>query len=194
MATALLVSEQRVKQWSNLDDNVRMNDITPSIIQAQDLYIQPLLGTKFYNRIKNGIIASDLNSDEETFLKDYIGPTLIQYSLYILLPQLKYKLVEKGVMTGTSEDATPISLDEMKWLRQDALDKAQFYSKRLVEYLIDFPGLFPEYETPGTEGMYPNKQVPYFSGLVTPRKYTAYDGKCDCGSQFPCDICGPAVE
>jgi len=52
--------------------------------------------------------------------------------------------------------------------------------------------MFPDYETPGTDGMYPNKQTPYFSGLVTQvpkygKKY--YDEKCD-----GCDIYGPAVE
>ena len=46
--TALLVSEQRMKQWTSLDENVRVEDITPFIINAQDIYIQDALGTKFY--------------------------------------------------------------------------------------------------------------------------------------------------
>ena len=37
--TALLVSEQRLKQWTNLDSNVRVEDITPWIISAQDVCI-----------------------------------------------------------------------------------------------------------------------------------------------------------
>ena len=32
--TALLVSEQRMKQWTQLDDNVRMDDITPFIFTS----------------------------------------------------------------------------------------------------------------------------------------------------------------
>ena len=194
---ALLVSEQRLKQWTNLDQNVRMDDITPSIIQAQDLYIQPLLGTKFYDRLKSGIINSNLTTNENNFLKNYVGPTLLQYAYYILIPQLKYKMVEKGVMSGTSEDATAASLDEIKWIRQDALDKAEFYAKRLIKYLFDEPGMFPEYTNPGTDGMMPNKKIPYFGGLVIPRKYKYKyyeENYCECGNWFPCDICGPAVE
>ena len=102
MATALLVSEQRLKQWTNLDSNVRVEEITPFIIQAQDIYIQDQLGTKFYNRIKNGVINDDLNADESLFLKDYIGPTLMQYALYLMMPGLKYKLTDKGVLSGSS--------------------------------------------------------------------------------------------
>ena len=76
--TALLVSEQRMKQWTQLDDNVRMDDITPFILQAQDIYMQDTLGTKFYTRLKEGVIADDLDADEKLLLNDYIGPTLMQ--------------------------------------------------------------------------------------------------------------------
>ena len=187
MATALLVSEQRLKQWTNLDENVRVEEITPFIIQAQDIYIQDQLGTKFYNTIKNGIINNNLTADEQTFLQDYIGPTLMQYALYLMMPGLKYKLSDKGVLSGSSENATQSTLDELKYLRQSTLDTAEFYAERLREYLIDNPGLFPDYETPGTDGMYPNKQKPYFSGLVVPRSRTTnyYDEKCP-----DCDDCG----
>jgi hypothetical protein len=184
--TALLVSEQRLKQWTNLDENVRIQEITPFIMQAQDIYIQDTLGTKFYNRIKDGIIAADLNADETTFLADYIGPCLMQFALYLMMPGLKYKLTDKGVLSGSSEETTQTSLDELKYLRQSTLDTAEFYQERMREYLIDNPGMFPEYETPGTDGMYPNKQKAYFSGLVIPKSYkTYYDEKCP-----DCDDCG----
>ena len=72
-------------------------------------------------------------------------------------------------------------------MRQSTLNTAEFYAERLREYLIDNPGLFPEYQTPGTDGMYPNKRTPYFSGLVVPRSLnnTYYDEKCP-----DCDDCG----
>ena len=40
MDTVLLVSEQRMKQWSSLDNNIRIDVLTPSILHAQDIYIQ----------------------------------------------------------------------------------------------------------------------------------------------------------
>ena len=189
--TALLVSEQRLKQWTNLDSNVRVEDITPFIIQAQDIYIQDSLGTKFYNRIKDGIINANLTADEQTLLNDYIGPTLMQYALYLMMPGLKYKLVDKGVVSGSSEESTQTSLEELKYLRQSALDTAEFYNERLREYLLDNPGMFADYDAPGVDGMYPNKQTPYFSGLVVPKRFkNYYDQKCDdCGI-----IDGPAIE
>lgn len=192
--TALLVSEQRLKQWTNLDSNVRVEEITPFIIQAQDIYIQDSLGTKFFNRIKDGIINANLTTDEQTLLNDYIGPTLMQYALYLMMPGLKYKLVDKGVVSGTSEESTQTSLDELKYLRQSALDTAEFYNERLREFLCDNPGMFEFYDTPGVDGMHPNKQSPYFSGLVVPKRYkNYYEQKCE-GCNGGCTACGPAVE
>jgi len=187
--TALLVSEQRLKQWTNLDANVKTEDITPFIIQAQDLYIQSVIGTTFFNRMKEGIINSDLTVDEKTLLTDYVGPTLMQYALYLMLPGLKYKLVDKGVVSGTSEDSAQTSLDELKFLRQSTLDTAEFYSKRLTEYLCDNPGVYPLYDNPGTDGMYPDKQNPYFGGLVIPRRVgSGLKRSCDCNDG--CEHCG----
>lgn len=184
--TALLVSEQRFKQWTQLDDNVRMNEITPFILQAQDIYMQDTLGTLFYTRLKDGIIANDLTSDEQTLLKDYIGPCLMQYALYMMMPSLKYKFVNQGIVSGTSEGTTPTTLDELQYLRQTALDTAEFYNKRLIKYFMDNPNMFPQYQNPGTDGMMPNKDNPYFSGLVTSRNNLQYYeekyGECsDCG-------------
>lgn len=184
--TVLLVSEQRLKQWTQLDDNVRMNEITPHILQAQDIYIQNSLGTLLYDRIKDGVVADDLNANETTLLKDYIAQTLMQYALYLMLPSIKYKVANQGVLNGSSEETTPTTLEELKYLRTTVLDLAEFYNKRLVKYFSDNPGMFPQYDAPGTDGMMPDKRNPYFSGLVTGQSnlnyYEEKYGDCtDCG-------------
>jgi len=163
----LLVSEQRLKEYTGLDENVRVEDITPFILNAQDIYIQNILGSKFYNRLKDGVRLDNLNEDEFNLLQDYISKALMHYGLYLLLPHIKYKIVQKGILNGASEETTPTNLEELKYLRQSTLDTAEFYQKRLLKELKDFPGRFPEYEVYGTIGMNPDKSSPYFSGLVT---------------------------
>ena len=193
MDNVLLVSEQRMKTWTALDNNIRIDMLTPSIMDAQNIFIQSALGSLFFNRLKAGVVANDLTANEEAFLKDYVAPTLMQYALYLVLPHLKYKMVEKGLLSGSSEETTQTTLDELKYMRQSALDTAEFYDTRMKEYLKDNPGMFPEYETPGTKGMYPNKKTSYFGGLVTnisPKaKYNYYEEKCN-----GCPSDGPAVE
>ena len=191
MSTVLLVSEQRMKQWTNLDNNIRIDILTPSILQAQDLYIQDTLGTPFYKRLKEGVVANDLTLNESAFLKDYVGPCLMQYALYMLMPSLKYKMVEKGILNGTSEETQPTTLDEMKWLQQNTLNTAEFYNKRMLEYLQDNPGMFTLYTNPtANDGMNPNKRNPYFSGLQTNIPLRRNDlyiyADCDCNGNPDC--------
>ena len=165
--TVLLVSEQRMKDWTSLDSNIRIDVLTPSILNAQEIYIQDTLGTPFFNRLKEGVRLNDLTVDESDFLRDYVGPTLMQYALYLIMPNLKYKFVEKGIVSGASEETTGTTLEELKYLRETALDTAQFYDERMKENLKDFPARFPIYQTWNTLGMAPNKQNTYFSGLQT---------------------------
>lgn len=186
MENVLLVSEQRMKQWTSLDNNIRIDVLTPSILQAQDLYIQDTLGTPFYNRLKQGVKDNDLNADEKSFLTDYVGTTLMQYALYLILPHLKYKFVEKGILNGSSEETDATNLEELKYLRETALDTAMFYDERMREFLKDYPNLFPIYRTWNTKGMKPNKETPYFSGLQTniPKRRNGWIYE-DCGTD--CD-------
>ena len=186
MENVLLVSEQRMKQWTSLDNNIRIDVLTPSILQAQDLYIQDTLGTPFYNRLKEGVKNNDLNADEQSFLTDYVGTTLMQYALYLILPHLKYKFVEKGILNGSSEETDSTNLEELKYLRETALDTAQFYDERMREFLKDYPNLFPIYRNWNTKGMKPNKETPYFSGLQTniPKRHYGWIYE-DCGTD--CD-------
>jgi len=170
--TVLLVSEQRLIQWTSLDNNIRIDVLTPSILNAQQTYTQDSLGTKFFNRLKDGVKANDLTANEEMFLRDYVGPALMQFSLYLLLPHLKYKMVEKGILNGTSEETAPTTLQELQYLRETTMDTAQFYDKRLRQFLIQNPNMFNEWLTWENNGMPRNTDSPYFSGLQTERIIT----------------------
>lgn len=192
--TALLVSEQRLKQYTSLDVNTRVEEITPWLIAAQDVYVQDLLGTTFFNELKDGVINNTLNSNERGLLNNYIQPMLCHYALYLMLPSIKYKIVEKGLLSGTSEETAPTTLEELQYVRQAELDLAQFYQERTREYLRNNPGMFPSYDAWNTlDGMAPNRRRPYFSGLVTngirPNYTNYYDERCD----GDCADYGPSV-
>ena len=171
METVLLVSEQRMKQWTSLDNNIRIDVLTPCILNAQEIYIPDTLGTNFFNRLKEGGLLNDLTVNEEMFLKDYVGPTLMQYALYLLLPNLKYKMVEKGILNGTSEETGQTTLQELQFLREAAMDTAQFYDQRMKEFLIQNPAMFIQWLQWDNNGMPRNPRTSYFSGLQSQRGY-----------------------
>ena len=194
-AVVLLVSEEKIKSFTALHENVRVEDIAPFILQAQDLYLQPQLGTKFYKNLKDAVLNNTLTGDETNLLEDYISPMLINRAFALAIPFIKYKVVDKGILSGNSETATQTTLDEVQYLIQKVEDTAEFYAQRLREFFFDNPGMFPDYVNPGVKGMMPDRTSPYFSGLVVPRpygygayKYTYGYGKDDCF----CFWAGPA--
>ncbi len=193
--TVLLVSEQRMKNWTSLDNNIRIDVLTPAILNAQEVYTQSTLGSDFYNRLKEGIVNDNLTTDESLILKDYIAPALMQYALYLLLPNLKYKYVEKGILNGTSEETQATTLDELQYLRTTALDLAEFYDERLKEFLRQNVTLYPLWGKWSGNGMPSDKQTSYFGGLVTDipnisiNRNSIYaqcknDGDCTCGGCY----------
>jgi len=189
----LLVSEAKIKAFTALHENVRVEDIAPFIIQAQDIYLQQMLGTKFFTSLKDHVLNNTLTSDETLFLEDYIAPWMIQRAFALSLPFIKYKVVDKGILSGNSETATQTTLEEVQYLISKVESTAEFYAQRTREFLFDNPSMFPDYVNPGIDGMFPNRQSPYFSGLTVPNRfgYGTYKYQYDKDDSF-CFWAGPA--
>jgi len=178
MSNVLFISEARLKRLTAVHDNVEPQELTPFVVQAQDIYIQEILGTYFYQSLKDKITNDTISGYYQTLLNDYIAPTLANYAVYLAFPSLNYKIKNKAVLTPTSEESQSTDLSSLKYVRGSVQDTAQFYAQRTREYLRDNQEQFPEYLNPGTDGMMPNKNNPYFHGIYIPKKY-------GCGDNLP---------
>lgn len=185
MATALFVTEEKIKSFTNIDDNVNPADLYPFILQAQDFHIQTTCGTKLYNKLKDLVVdyvvsGTPIPTDYKLLLDEYIAPTVVHYGYYHALPSLNYKTTNKGVLGGTSEVGANISLEELQYLRNSIFDTAKFYNERLREYLKYHMELYPEYTSMTTkDGMWPKRTTSYYTGLVIPTR-ARYGKNWDC--------------
>ena len=169
MSYTLLISENRLKRLTAVHANLEPDELTPFVIQAQDIYIQELLGTKFYNNLKTRVISGTTSNAEKTLLNDYIAPTLANYAVYLALPSFNYKMKNKAVLNPSAEEAQNTDLQQLKYLRESVKNTADFYRERTREYLLDFEEDYPDYINYGIDGMAPNKLNAYSSGIVIPR-------------------------
>ena len=168
----LFISEQKLKSTTALHQNVEPQDLLPAVQQAQDIYVQALMGTTWYNALKARVVAGTVTAAEETFLDDYIAPMLANYALYQAFPTLAYKIFNKSVLQPTSEESQPATLEEIKFVRDSIMNTAEFYRERAVEYLCNNDSLFPEYRNPvADDGMLPDRQSDYYGGLVVPKSF-----------------------
>jgi hypothetical protein len=176
------VSCDYIKHNSTIQDNVDDNIITPFIYKVQDIYLQQVLGTDFYEHLKNAVSGNTLTANEENLIRDYIQPMIVEYVVFEILPHINYKLTNKAVSQQNSEFSTPSTLDEIKFLRSAVKDMAEFFTARLTTYLCDYETLFPIYANPNnTKENLPAKSKPYFTGIYIPRNngndygLTSYD-------------------
>jgi len=171
MSYVLFISSGRLKKLTGVYENFYDDVIQPFVLQAQDIYIQEKLGTTFYQGLKTRVLSGTTSATEQTLLNDYIAPMLANYSVYLALPSIHYRIKNKSVLVGTSEEGQIADLSEIKYLRSSILDIAQFYGERTREYLRKNENSFPEYINFDEDYMAPNKLNAYDSGIFIPKGY-----------------------
>lgn len=170
----LLVSAEKIKAFTDLNENLDEALLVSNIQVASDIGLQNILGTKFYNSIKNKAQGGTLSSAETTLLQDYIQPYLIQRAYYECIPQILMRMKNKSITIGNTAQGASISSDDMKYLRNMTQDRYEFYAQRLLDYLKNNDSDFPDYTSwSSTDGMPPSKEN-YFGGFhvsnTMPRK------------------------
>ena len=77
--------------------------------------------------------------------------------------------MNKAVMLKNSDNATPISREELQDLRHNVLDTAEWFRKRIIDYLRHNNSSLPEYSTSTNEDIHPSKTA-YSSAMNTDRR------------------------
>ena len=160
----LFISEDTIKKSTTINGNVDVELLLPYIKVAQDIHVQQVLGTDLYDKIQSEISGSSLAGAYKTLVDTYIQPVLIHYSLYECLPFLSYKIMNKDIVRKLSETSTGATLEDIKYLRNVVLNTAEFYTKRLVDYLRHNNSSYPEYSTNSVADMSPDKSA-YYSNM-----------------------------
>ena len=184
------ISTEYLRQNTPIEDNVDDSKILPFITQAEDTYLQEVIGETGYNALKDAIVNNTLTSDEQTFIKNYVQPMVAQFSFYLVFPFLNYKATNKSIAKESSEYSQASELDEIKFLRSSILDMAEFYKRRMVKWLLDWPGTFWWYDNPNSRDNLPKSAQSYFTGIYMPwggSRGTLPVWTEPYGSTYPCE-------
>ena len=166
----LLISETKLKNFTNINKNVDMDVLKAEVQIAQDIDLQTILGTLFYKHLLSQVSATGntFNAEETTLVNEYIQPYLIQTAYFNAIPHIMYRTMNNGIMSGTMENATSVDIATMQYLRNIQKSRADFYMTRLQDYLLIGKGsnVFPQYNTQSTrDGMIPDRSQKYMSGI-----------------------------
>ena len=166
----LLISEVKLKNFTNINKNVDMDVLKAEVQVAQDIDLQTILGTKFYNELLSKVSATGntFTPDELTLVNDYIQPYLIQTAYFNAIPGLMYRTLNRGIQEGNNEFGQPVEIETMKYLRSLQKQRADFYAQRLLDYLLTGKGQnkFASYNNASTiDGMVPDRVQKYNNGI-----------------------------
>lgn len=171
----LFVSEEKIKSYTSIHESVSPEDLTPYVLQAQDIYMLNYLGQTFYTQLKDQITAGAISTPNRWLLDNYIGSILCNYAMYHALPFLKYKIFNKSILSPTQENAGSIGLDELKFLQNQVREVAESYVDQMQLYLSNHLSDYPAYgNANSTDGQAPDKKTPYFGGLQTNSQFFNY--------------------
>lgn len=161
MATALFISRKDLVKNTILDGNVDTDKFIQFIKIAQEIHIQNYLGTDLYNKISADIIADTLTGDYLTLVNKYVQPMLIHYAMSDYLPFAAYQIKNGGVYKHQSENAESVEKNEIDYLVNKERDFAEYYTRRMIDYVTFNISKYPEYNTNNNGDVYPDKDATY---------------------------------
>jgi hypothetical protein len=165
----LFVSRNDLVKRTPIGGDIDSDKLIPFVKTAQDKYILIALGTVLYNKLQNDVAAGTLTGQYRTLMEEYIVDTLVHYTFVESLPFLAYQIDNTGITKNlNSEQGASPNKNDVDYLLQKELATAQFYSERLVTYLIAYSSNYPEYlaTTGFSNNVYPDKGQQYRNGWV----------------------------
>lgn len=177
MATAFFISETYLKDNSPLSGGVNIKEVYPFARTAEEVYIQEAVGSKLFDRLVESLNASpkDTTADETTLLKK-IRKALVWYTLYDALPFLDIKLRNIGIVRQGGENLQNVGREDITYLRSEIKKKADWYLRRVQDYLCENSDLFSQYRGGnwGCSDLFPNSNVSNSSDLAIDKNDPSY--------------------
>ena len=141
----IFITESLFKERTGASNSIDGKQLFPMIKVAQDMHIQPALGSKLYKRLQDGIDANNLTANEELLIDDYVTDALVWYTMSMLPMTMGFQLFSKGFLQKFSEESNAPSRADLELIEQKYQSMAEFYKTRLIRYLQENYVLYFEY-------------------------------------------------
>lgn len=168
-----LITETEIKTWSTIDCNLAGKYLTEAIRSAQKIDLQEIIGSQMLNKLETLVESGDIEKDDykayKCLLNGYIKDYLLYAVQFNLVIPISYKFTNAGLMVTDDEKLTQPDKSKIDLIRNDYRDKANYFKKRLQDYLRCNSSLFPElsnYNKWDTKpNLYSSSDCPIWLGL-----------------------------
>jgi len=165
-------SEDYLKSFTPILANVDISEVLPFTEEVELINTREMLGKLLYDDVKTKFIAQSLSNDEielVTLLKRAIAYRTISESILFL----SMKITAKGVQKLTGENSEPVSTSEIKMLKSELENKAEYFEQRILDYLCKNSNKFPLYgDADNVEGIISTSETRYDSDIYFDNDYS----------------------
>lgn len=141
-----LISENTLKTESYINDNMDSAMILPSIMTAQDMHLQPLIGTNLYNKLIEMVQNQEVTGPYKMLMDKYIRPFLIYAVMMDIQIPLAFKNRNAGVIQTNNEYSNNSYMKDVQTLKSYYESKMNFYGLRMTDWLCANSEHIPEYK------------------------------------------------
>ena len=167
---ALFITTEDLRRKSLVGGTVDADKFIQFIEVSQDIHIQNYLGTNLYNKMQDLVVNDQIdlpaNAAYKTLLNDYLTPMLIWFAQSDYYMFASYQVSNGGVYKHRSESSETLSMQEVQYLVENSRNKAEFYTRRFLDFMIYNSGDYPEYTSNNADGMYPDKSDNFNSWVL----------------------------
>lgn len=139
----LLIRPSEITAYTPMGGNVDVDRYIPCILDVQVTVIEPLLGTKLYEKIRKDFQDQTLEGDYEVLFNSYLKPILRHQVFAEYVEVGNYIVANGGIFRHTPENAEAVTKADIQYMAQTQRAKAQMYIGRAERWLQN--NLLPEY-------------------------------------------------
>jgi len=138
----VLINEALFKLHSPVTDNTVITEFIPYLSIAQELYIEPIIGTALSEELKHQISTNTLTPENGDLIVK-IAPVLSFYTVYQGLPFKWATVLNKGITVRESENSKAVDIKDIAQLRSWLKNDAEVLASQLIDYLCKCRGHYP---------------------------------------------------
>ena len=161
----LLISENKLKSFTDIDPNVTSSVLLPFIGVVQQTILEYIIGRPYYTQLLDQVQTNTIsaNTVNYNFLNYFVSPLLIWAAYAEALPSIFMRIKNNGIVAAAPQTVT---ISEMTWMQKNASDRSQFFQERMRQEIIFNSNFYPLcFNYTSTQGLFPHLTKNYFSGL-----------------------------
>ncbi len=179
MTDTLFISENKLKNFTDLNNAIDPDLLKNAVREAQDIHIQRMLGYNLYQKLISDVKTNTLTGVYKTLMDVYVQDSLLYWAYFEALEAIWLRPRNNGlIIPQGGESAVGVDSKVYDKKRESVKNKAEWYSERLIGYLIDNGTLFPEFQTETGMEIFPDQSTAYQSPFVVRRGYAGAMREC----------------